>query len=185
MNISAGVATYVLGLVLWLMATAANAETAQSFTNVPVAVICPSPTFTAYLESAEAPPHFSKEWEYKGGHAHCRTVKSDRPLLVTRVVSVAFHGREYTVAEAFPGGVIVSVDGFGGPYYILTSRIKKLPTIEQMHANAAAFLPTIVQYNVNPSGSSAPAASPPPASTATAGEPEAASKPSLDGAAGL
>ena len=159
-------ARYVLGLVLWVMATAANAETTQSFTNVPVVVMCPSPTFTAYLESSEAPPHFSKEWEYEGGHAHCRTVKSDRPLLVTKVVSVAFHGREYTVAEAFPGGVIVSVDGFGGPYYILTSRIKKLPTTDQMHANLAAFLPTTAQYNVNPSGSSAPATSPPPESSA-------------------
>jgi hypothetical protein len=155
-------ARYVLGLVLWVMTTAANAETTQSFTNVPVAVICPSPTFTAYLESSEAPPHFSKEWEYAGGHAHCRTVKSGRPLLVTKIVSVAFHGREYPVAEAFPGGVIVSVDGFGGPYYILSSRIKKLPTADQMHANLAAFLPTTVQYNVNPSGSNAPATSPPP-----------------------
>ncbi len=132
--------------ILLAVAVQAKADTTNSFIKVPVAVICPTPKLTAYLESADAPPQFSKEWEYAAGHAHCRTVKNDRPLLITKSGRITFHDREYAVVELFPAGVIVSTDGFGGPYYLLTSRIRKLPTAEQMHANRAAFLPTQMQY---------------------------------------
>lgn len=149
--------------VVWGLSNFAHAEVTGSFTTAPVTVMCPNPGMTAYLESPEAPPRFSKEWEYTGGHAHCRTVKNDRPLIVLKTESFAFHGREYAMAELMPGGVIVSVDGFGGPYYLLTSRIKKLPTAEQMRANAAAFLPTAVDYGVKPVAPSEPDPTPPPA----------------------
>lgn len=136
------IAAFLCGL-----ATDASAEPTNSFTNVPVAIICPNPTMTAYLESNDSPPHFSKEWESIGGHAHCRTVKNDRPLLITKISALAFHGREYVMAELFPAGVIMSIDGFGGPYYLLRSRLSNVPTAEQITATVAAFMPTNAQYN--------------------------------------
>lgn len=139
-------------LICFAGTRASSAATTQAFTNVPVTVICPSPQITAYLESNESPPHFSKEWQYFGGHAGCRTVKSDRSLLITRTGSVAFHGKDYKFAEVFPEGVIVTTDGFGGPYYVLSSRIKKLPNEAQMKANTSSFLPTPRVYGDTPTG---------------------------------
>lgn len=165
---------------LWGLSTASHAEVTYSFTNTPVAVICPDPGTTAYLESSLSPPHFSKEWKSIGGHSHCRTVKNDRPIIVLKTGSITFHNREYEMAELMPGGVVVSVDGFGGPYYVLATRIKKLPTADQMHANAAAFLPTVVQYSREPIAPSRPASAP-----AQASKPETEPAQKLNGADAL
>lgn len=178
--------------VVWGLSNFAHAEAIGSFTTAPVTVMCPNPEMTAYLESHEAPPHFSKEWEYTAGHAHCRTVKNDRPLIVIKTGSFTFHSREYDMVELIPGGVTVSVDGFGGPYYLLASRLKKLPTVEQMHTNVAALLPTRVDYSIyKPMGAmpgdspSATTAPPAPTAAAPVPNPEPDPKPESNAAAAL
>ncbi|MBB3256858.1 hypothetical protein F4827_001703 [Paraburkholderia bannensis] len=150
-----------LGAVLSIgIANIAHAAVTYSYTNVPVAVICPTPGLTAYLESDQSPPHFSAEWKHEAGVAHCRSVKSDRPLIVTKIGETTFRGHVYPMAEIFPAGVVISADGFGGPYYISSTRIKTAPSAAQVRANLKSLNPTVVHYLTggidSPIGSSAP-----------------------------
>lgn len=139
----------IICAVLWGVSNFAHAGATYSYTNKPVTVMCPNPGMTALLESLSERDRLSAKWQYVGGHAHCATVKSDRALIIMRAGSVSFRGRDVEVAEVYPAGVITTVDGFSGPYYLLTSRIAKLPSHEQMRENAAAFLPTAVQYKTD------------------------------------
>ena len=126
---------------------AAHGEVTYSHIKVPVAVVCRDPTMTAYLESSDSPPHFSPQWESIGGHSHCGTMKNDRPLIIVKSVSVTRRGKTYPMVEMFPAGIIVSTDGFGGPYFLLASHIANMPGPDQLRENVKAFLPTSVDYS--------------------------------------
>lgn len=150
-----------LGAILTFgIANISYADVTYSYTNVPVAVICPTPGLTAYLESPLSPPHFSAEWKREAGSSHCRSVKSDRPLIITKIGETTFRGRVYPMAEIFPGGVVASPDGFGGPYYISSAHIKVAPSAAQVRANVKSLNPTVVHYSADgidgPIGSSSP-----------------------------
>ena len=150
-----------LGAMLILgIANISYADVTYSYTNAPMVVICPTPGLTAYLVSARSPPHFSAEWKREAGGAHCMSVKSDRPLIVTKVGETTFRGHVYPMAEIFPAGVVISVDGFGGPYYISSTHIKTPPSAAQVRANVKSLSPTVVHYSTegidSPMGPSAP-----------------------------
>jgi hypothetical protein len=153
---TAKIRNIILSAACFFITSAVDASTIYSYTNSSISVICPDPTMTAYLESPLAATRFSSSWQATAARFHCRSVKSDRPLIITNSLSVNFHGTDYSIVEILPAGVVVSVDGFGGPYYILKSRIKKMPTSEQVHSNRDSLLPTPVHYSTEGIDSSAP-----------------------------
>jgi hypothetical protein len=148
-------------LALSVVPISSQAEVTHSRIKAEIAVVCPTPGMVAYLESPFSPTRFSPSWKAEAGRAHCRSLKSDRPLIVTKLGSTSFRDHEYSVAEVVPTGVIFSTDGFAGPYYIISTQLRAIPNSEEIRENVKSLLPTSVNYSVDGiDGPSAPALAP-------------------------
>lgn len=133
----------IVSLLIALTCVAAHAssapETTPSYIKEEKTLVCPSAVAIAFFASSASPKRWSTEFESLAAKSRCKRLRNDKAFAVLRIGPFKYGNQTYRMAMIMPLGVVINMDGYSGPYYLLASEIDKIPTTRQMQENEAAF----------------------------------------------